>query len=48
MVFIEDGTSVGNALNICPSGRTEGPTAVFVGESSKSSSCDEGEERKEQ
>ena len=31
-----------------PSGRNEGPMVVVVDESSKSSSCDDGEEREEQ
>ena len=39
--------SVGNALKIRPSERIEGPTAVVVDEPSKSSSCGDGEERKE-
>ena len=48
VVFVEDGTSVGNALEIRQSGRNEGPTVVVVEEFAKSSSCDDGEERKEQ
>lgn len=48
MVFIEDNTSIGNNLEMCPSRRNEGPTAVLVDESSKSSSCDDGEEHEEQ
>ena len=48
VVFIEDGTSVGNVFEIRPSERNEGPTVVLVDESSKSSYCDDGEEREEQ
>ena len=33
---------------MCPSGRNEGPPADIVDKSSKSSSCDDGEERNEQ
>ena len=42
---MEDYTSVGNALEICQSGRNEGPTVVVMDESSKSSSCHDGEEQ---
>ena len=35
-------------LEIRPSGKNEGPTAVVVDEPSKSSSCDHGEEHEEQ
>ena len=48
MVFMEDGTSMGNALKICPSRRNEGSTMVVVDKSFKSSLCDDGEEREEQ
>ena len=48
VVFMEDGTSVGNALKMRLSGRNEGPMVVVVDESSKSSSCDDGEECEEQ
>ena len=37
VIFMEDGTSIANALEIRPSGRNEGPTVVVVDESSKSS-----------
>lgn len=40
--------SVGNALEMRPSGRNQGPTAVVIDESSKSSSCDDGKEWEEQ
>ena len=45
---MEDSTSVENALEICPSGRHEGPTVVVVDVPSKSSSCEDVEEREEQ
>ena len=45
---MEDGTSIGNALEMRPSGRNEGPTMVVVNESSKLSLYDDGEECKEQ
>ena len=48
MVFIEDGTNIGDAYKICQSGRNEGLMVVVVNESSKSSSCDDGEELDEQ
>ena len=48
VIFMEDGTRVGNALKMCPSGRNEGPMLVVVDESSKSSSCDDGEKCKKQ
>ena len=41
MTFIKDGTSVGNALVMGPSGRKLGPMAVVVDKYSKSSSCDD-------
>ena len=43
VVFMEYGTSFGNTLEIRPKGRNEGPTTVNVDESSKSSSCNDGE-----
>ena len=45
---MEDSMSVGNALEICPSGRNEGPTVVVVDEPSKWSSCEDVEEHEEQ
>lgn len=32
MVFMEDGMNVENALQMCPSGREEGPMAVVMDE----------------
>ena len=48
MIFMKDGTSVRNALEMHSNKRNEGSKAVVVDESFKSSSCDDGEERKEQ
>ena len=48
MIFMKDGTSVWNALEMRSNKRNEGSKAVVVDESFKSSSCDDGEERKEQ
>lgn len=45
---MKDDTSVGNYLKIHQSGRNEGPTIVVLEKSSKSSSCDDDEECKEQ
>ncbi len=45
VVFMEDSTSVGNDLEIRPSGRNEGPTVVVVDESSKSPKCEDPDER---
>ena len=48
MVFMEDGTSIRNTLKIHPNEKNEGPIAVIVDKPSRSSSCDDGEEREEQ
>ena len=45
---MEDSTSIENDLKMRPNGRNEGPTAVVVGKSYKSSLCNDGEERNEQ
>lgn len=43
-IFLANNISVGNDLEICRSGRNEGPIVVVVDEFSKLSSCDDGEE----
>lgn len=48
VIFMEDDMSVGNALEMRQSGRNEGRTAVVVDEHSKSTSCDDGDEREDQ
>lgn len=46
MAFMEDGTSIGNILEMSPNARNEGPTIVVVDESSKSLLCNNGEDNK--
>ena len=48
VIFMEDGIRVEDTLEMCPSGRNEGPIAVDVDKSSKSPSCDDSEEREQQ
>ena len=48
VVFMKNSTSIGNDLEMRPSGRNEGPKVVVVNKSSKSSLCNDGEEREEQ
>lgn len=45
---MEDGKSIGNTLEMHPSGRNESPTTVVVDKSSKIILCDDNEECKEQ
>lgn len=48
MVLMEYSMSVGNNLEMCPSGRIEGLTVVVVDKSSKLSSCNDGKEPEEE
>lgn len=48
MVFMKDDMSFGNILEMCSSGRNEGPTAAILKKSSKSSLYNDIEERDEQ
>ena len=47
VIFMEDDTSVGNALEMHLSGRNKSPTTIVMDKFSKSSSCDNDEDRKE-
>ena len=47
VIFMEDGTSVGNALEMHPSGRNEGRTLVVMNGFSRPTSCNDGEQRNE-
>lgn len=44
MVLMKNNTSIGNNLEMCPSGRIEGPTLVTVDEFSKSPKYEEERE----
>ena len=45
-IFMEEGMSVGNALEMRPSGRNQGTTVVLIDKYFKSSLCDDDKEWK--